>query len=526
MGCCFRVMGGIDRMDRREFLQGLVLGALAAASPALTKPASAQTQAPTPPPPARVPFSRAALLDEARKLAQAPFVEPTLDLPARFADLSYEQYREIRWKRDLLIWRAEGRGFGLEPLHTGSVYRAPVQLYIVEDGQTARLAFDRDKFDYGPNVKPPEDPKQDLSFSGFKLRRPLRDDDKWNEFAIFQGATYFKALARGLTYGLTARGLAINTADPDGEEFPVFTRFYVERPDQNAASVIVHALLDSRSVTGAYRFTLRPGEETTIDVELTLFPRAELGHIGLGALNSMFLYDSTNRTRFDDLRPAVHMSDGLAITTGSGERIWRPLGNPRNLQISAFVDQSPRGFALAQRRRAFPEFQDLENRYDLKPSAWIEPVGDWGQGSVVLVEIPSDAEIHENIVAYWRPKAKLPAGQEFSAAYRLHWGPSMPTAPEIGFVSATREGQGTNQTSRRFVVDFLGNMPAAGAVKLEISASAGRILNPILRPNPVAGGYRVQFDLDTRNVPLSELRLLLTDGAKPVSETWLYRWTP
>lgn len=509
-------------MDRREFLQSFALAAVAAlAGEAALSPAEAAA-----PPAARFAFSRSALLDEARKLAAEPYQESTLDLPTRFADLSYEQYREIRWKRDLTIWKDEGRGFRLEPLHTGSVYRQPVMLYLVEDGTASRLAFNRDMFDYGPNVKPPEDPKQDLAFSGFRLRRPLAEPDRWNEFATFQGATYFKALSKGLNYGLTARGLAINTADPDGEEFPVFTRFYIERPETGASSVIVHALLDSKSTTGVYRFTLRPGDETTIDVELTLFPRVEIGHVGLGALNSMFLYDATNRTRFDDQRPAVHLSDGLAITTGSGERIWRPLANPRNLQISAFVDQSPRGFALAQRRRSFAEFQDLETRYDLKPSAWIEPVGDWGQGSVVLVEIPSESEIHENIVAYWRPKAKLPAGQEFSAAYRLHWAPGAPTNPELGVCTDTREGQGTNGTSRRFVVDFQGNMPAAGAVRLEISASAGKILNPILRPNPVWGGFRVTFDLDTRNVPLSELRLLLTDGTKPVSETWLYRWTP
>jgi len=509
-------------MDRRDFLSSSLSFAALLALAGSPNVASAQTVEAPPTKPAGTPFSYAGLKDEARLLAKAGRVAPQATVPARYADITHDQYRDIRWKRDQLIWRDEKRGFRLEPLPSGFVYRQPVDLYLIDGGQALQVAFDRNRFDWGAGVTPPDEGTV-LPFSGLKLRRP-RDGDRWQEFAVFQGATYFKSIAREQLYGLTARGLAINTADPDGEEFPYFSRFYVEKPEENATTIRLYALLDSRSVTGAYRFTVRSGDETSIDVELTLYPREDLGHIGLGALNSMFLYGAIGRTRFDDVRPAVHLSDGLAVTTGLGERLWRPLANPKTLQISAFGDENPLGFGLVQRSRGFGEFQDLEHRYDLRPSAWVEPVGDWGKGSVVLVEIPSDSEIHENINAYWRPRAKIKAGQEFAAAYRLRWTASGAEPADLGRVTDSREGQGAEQTWRRYAIDFVGTMPPVAAVKVVATTSAGRLVAPILRPNPVTGGYSVTFDLDPGNSPLCELRVQLTDGAKPVSETWLYRW--
>lgn len=515
-------------MDRRAFISAALALAAARGLGGGIVPASAQTQGAAAPAaaPTSTPFSFGTLKDEARRLAGAPRVAPQAQVPTRFAEINHDQYRDIRWKRDQMIWRDDKRGFRLEPLPSGFVYRFPVELHLVENGQALPIPFDRDRFDWGAAVMPPEDGVV-LPFSGVKLRRPPRDGgDRWPEFAVFQGATYFKSIARNQVYGLTARGLAINTAEADGEEIPFFTRFYIEKPEENAQTVRLYALLDSKSVTGAYRFTLRAGDETSIDVELSLYPREDLGHVGLGALNSMFLFGPIGRQRNDDIRPAVHLSDGLAVMTGQGERLWRPLANPRNLQISVFVDENPHGFGLVQRGRSFAEFQDLERRWDLSPSAWVEPVGDWGKGSVVLVEIPSESEIHENITTYWRPKAKLPAGQEFSAAYRLRWSSSGAEPQDLGRVAESREGQGAEATWRRYAIDFVGPMPPPAEVKLVASASAGRIVSPILRPNPATGGYRVTFDLDTRNAPLSELRVQLTNGQKPVSETWLYRWVP
>ena len=506
-------------MDRRAFLSSSLSLAATAGLGGRLAPASAQT--PTPPVGGQ-PFSFAWLKDEARHLAAAPRAAAKTPVPARFAELTQDQYRDIRWKRDQLVWRDEKCGFRVEPLASGFVYRTPVELHLVDDGIAFPVAFDRDRFDWGASVTPPEDGTV-LPFSGLKLRRQ-RDSDRWQEFAVFQGATYFKAIARVQAYGLTARGLAINTAEPDGEEFPVFTRFYVEKPEENAQTVHLYALLDSKTTTGAYRFTVRSGDETSIDVELALYPREDLGHIGLGALNSMFYYGAIGRRQTDDIRPAVHLSDGLAVVTGLGEKLWRPLANPNTLQISAFGDENPAGFGLLQRARGFSDYQDLERRWDLVPSAWVEPVGDWGKGSVVLVEIPSDSEIHENVTAYWRPKAKIPAGQEFTAAYRLRWVASGPEPAETGWVASSREGQGAQPGWRRYVVDFVGPMPPVGELKLVAGASAGRIVAPMLKPNPATGGHRVVFDLDPGNAPLIELRIQLTNGSRPVSETWLYRW--
>lgn len=519
-------MSQTNVIDRRRFMASsahAVGGAFAIASVfqvALSLEADAQET----PRGVAVAFSRAALIDEARKRAAEAYSEQKSKLPERFTNLSFDQYREIKQRAEKFQWRNEGRGFQVSLMHAGFIYQQQVVISVVEDGSSRTLLFNRDLFDYGANVKPPET-DSDVSFSGFKVRRPLNNKDRWDEFTAFQGATYFRAIAKGEVYGVAARGLAINTADEGGEEFPFFERFWIERPEPNATSIIIHAFLDSSSCTGVYRFTLRPGDSTTVDVELTLFPRVDMTHVGLGTLTSMFLYNGTSRTRFDDLRPAVHGSDGLAIVTGAGERLWRPLANPRALQISVFVDEGPKGFGLAQRRRDFAEFEDLDTRYDLKPSCWVETVGDWGQGAVQLIEIPSDSEIHENIVAYWRPKAKLPAGQEFSAAYRLTWSANGPAPSDLGIVTATRSGQGSNQAYRRFQIDFDGKLPPPSVVKVEASASAGRLLNIALRPNSARGGYRVTFELDTRNTALSELRVFLTDGAKPASETWLYRWT-
>lgn len=522
--------------QRRALMQAGGFGLAAAAMAVLAHPAAAQTppaapQAPAapaqpaaPPQPVGQPFSRQGLVDEARRLASLPFQQPKIDVPERFGNLTFEQYRDIRYRNDRIFWRNDNRGFGLGLMSTGSVFKNPVDIFIVEDGLAKRIAFQRDMFDFGQNIKPPDE-KELLGFSGLRLRRQINTPDRWDEVVSFQGATYFKALAKGLQYGVSARGLAINLSEDGNEEFPTFESFYVERPEPGGNSIVVHALLDSPSCAGAYRFTTRADDTTAIDVEMVLFPRVEIGNVGLGTLSSMFLYDATSRTRFDDMRPAVHGSDGLAIRSGGGEAIFRPLANPKTLQISAFGDQNPRGFGLVQRRRVFEEFEDLETRFDLRPSAWIEPIGDWGDGAVNLVEIPSESEIHDNIVVFWRPKMKLQPKTEFPLAYRLHWAANPPIDTGFGQVVGSRIGASRREGYRRFVVDFRGPMPPADQLKLDVWTSAGKISGAGFRPHNVRGGYRATFELETRNIPLAELRVLLSQNGRPVTETWLYRWT-
>src|SRR5690606_722211 len=326
---------------------------------------------------------------------------------------------------------------------------------------------------------------------------------------------------------LSARGLAINTAKPPGEEFPIFRSFWIEKPAPGAPEIIVHALLDSPSTTGAYRFAIRPGPFTVMDVEATLYPRTEIRHLGLAPLTSMFLHGSAHRRLGDDYRPAVHDSEGLAILNGRGERIWRPLTNPKLLQVSAFIDEDPKGFGLEQRDRAFSSYEDLEAHYERRPTAWIEPKGNWGRGYVELIEIPADEEIHDNIVAYWKPAEPVPSGKPVTFAYRLHWGEMLPVAWAGARVRKTRCGSSGRDGGVLFVLDFEG--PALGSTDelpvADVSARPGTVSNVVVRRHPAISGLRCSFELETGSADLIELRLVLKSTERVVSESWLYRWT-
>ena len=461
----------------------------------------------------------------ARALASKPHAEPKLSLPPELANLTYDQYRDIRFNPDKSIWKGEQPGFSLDLFHNGFYYKTPVDVHIVDEGVQRKLRYMPEFFNFGPSVQAP-DGQKDLHYAGLRVRFPINKPQYDDEFAVFQGASYFRAVAKDQLYGLSARGLAIDTAQPSGEEFPVFRAFWVRKPEIEASALVVYALLDSPSCSGAYRFTLRPGEETLMDVELTLFPRRDLQHLGFAPLTSMFMFDDKNRAKFDDFRSAVHDSDGLGILTGQGEWIWRPLGNPSTLQVSAFLDNSPRGFGLMQRKREYDQFLDLEARYERRPSLWVEPVGDWGAGHVELVEIPSDREINDNIVAYWRPKDVVQKGTEYSLTYRLHWANDWPLNGNSGMARAIFSGAGLNfeQTRRQFIIEFTGG-DLSGDVKGKVSASAGEIHNVVAHYNSETGGYRLGFELDPQAAKLIELRAQLRRDDKPISETWLFRWT-
>jgi len=348
-----------------------------------------------------------------------------------------------------------------------------------------------------------------------------------DEIVVFQGASYFRAVSQGQGYGLSARGLAVDTGEPKGEEFPFFRSFWIEKPTASADEVIIHALLDSPSATGAYRFRIRAGAPTITEIEATIYPRRALDRVGLAPLTSMFLFSPAD-TRLLDYRAAVHDSDGLAIVDGDGERVWRPLANPKRLQFSAFAVENPKGFGLVQRTRQAADFQDLEARYDKRPTGWIEPIGNWGHGSIVLIEIPTDEEIHDNIVAFWRPAAPLEAGKPFTIAYRLSWPDDAP-ANTVARVERTAIGQAIGPLRKQgfvqFVVDFTQTVATEDELPTaHLVASAGRVLPPVVQPNPATGGTRVSFLLDPKGIDLSELRLVLRRGESELSEVWLYRW--
>ncbi len=471
------------------------------------------------------PFSENFVVEQARALARQPYKDPKIVFPPGLANLTYDQYRDIRFNPDQAFWSDGKSPFRFDVLHSGFYYKQPVDIYVVEANQQRKINYRPELFTFGPSVTPPAE-DADLHFSGLRLRHPINNPGVWDEFCVFQGASYFRAVAKGQLYGLSARGLTIDTAQPGGEEFPRFRSFWVTRPAPDASAVVVEALLDSKRIAGAYRFTIRAGDVTRIDVEMTLFPRADLNHVGIAPLTSMFLFDATNHNRFDDFRPAVHDSNGLLMLTGRGEWLWRPLANPRELQVSAFVDQAPLGFGLMQRPRTFAGYNDLEANYQRRPSVWVEPVGDWGAGNVELVEIPSNREINDNIVAYWHPARVLAANSSYSMTYRLHWCNDWPlpgvTAPAD--VLATASGLNFKQDKRLFVIDFTGG-DLSGNITGQAVASTGEISNIVATPNPFTKGIRLSFELDPKSAPLVELRASLQRDDKSVSETWLYRWT-
>lgn len=474
------------------------------------------------------PFDAETVSRLAGELAAKPYQAPSEKLPAGFDDLDYDQFRQIRVRSERTLWRGEGLEFEMQILPVGWLFKAPVEIGIVEQGSVRMLPADNAYFDMGPlaGKLPPE---SRLGFSGLRITGPLNRTDLFDEIVVFQGASYFRALSRGQSYGLSARGLALNVGAAGGEEFPAFRRFWIEKPERGARRIVVHALLDSASVAGAYRFEIKPGPVTEIDVEATLFPRKDLAEAGIAPLTSMFLFSSNNRTRISDFRPAVHDSDGLAMRNGVGEDLWRQLNNPRRLQTSDFLDPNLRGFGLIQRARAFTQFQDLEAGYEKRPSAWVEPKGEWGSGSVRLFEIPTEEEIHDNIVAYWRPAQSLAAGRAHTFRYKLSWPNDNPRPLPLSYVVATRAGliNGTQRKAgiQQFVVDFAGYTGAQELPAAQVSTSAGSVSSPVVQQNPHTAGLRASFSFDPKGATSSELRLVLTAKEKPITETWLYRWT-
>ena len=498
-------------MLRRHFLVSCCLAACSAgASWAQDRPTEA--------------FDRAALLARAAELAKQPHALPPPS-EGEGPRLTYDQYRSIRFDPAAAIWKNENRNFAVDLLYPGFIFDVPVNINLVVAGTARRVLFMKDKFAYDPDV--PVVATGELGgYSGFRVRAPLNAPNNFDEFLVFQGASYFRAVAKGQVYGLSARGLAVRTARAEREEFPYFTDFWIERPPENATEIVIHALLQSPSVVGAYTFKATPGEETVIDVDAALFPRVELTAFGIAPLTSMFLFDSSNRMRFDDYRDAVHDSDGLQIVNGRGERLWRPLANPRMVaQVSAFLDDSPKGFGLLQRKRAFEDYQDAEAEYDRRPSAWVEPSTEWGPGHVELVEIPSPREINDNIVAYWQPADPIPAGQSRQFSYRLRFTVE-PLDDSLARVVGTRVGHSLNNDGHRsFVIDFKGAGTIPDGVVPEVWSSAGEVFAPRGQVVEQTGAYRVAFEFDPEGEEIVEMRVMLHAEGKPWSETWLYRWT-
>lgn len=479
-------------------------------------------------------FDYAWLKGHARHLASKAYTPQVNGVPASLANLSWDDYQAIRFKPQDALWRSDDLLFQVQLFHLGLYFKKPVQIFEVDGGIARALDYRQSNFDYSGeqelgNLKP------NLGYAGFRLHFYTNFQ---LDLAAFLGASYFRAVGESMQYGLSARGLAIDTGMSREEEFPDFTTFWLEKPAPGQDFVRVWALLDSPSVTGAYAFRIQPGQNAVMDVDVALYPRKAIERVGIAPLTSMYQMGENDRRMAYDWRPEIHDSDGLAIQNGNNEWLWRPLMNPRNVHVSSFVDNNLKGFGLLQRDRNFEQYQDDGVFYNRRPSAWIAPKGDWGPGQVMLTEIPTEDETFDNIVAFWNPQKPLAAGKEHLFSYTLTWGEQPPVQPDkLAQVQATRTGLGgvigqqRDVFSWRFAIDFVGGglSMLGGNAELEaaITTSSGEVKIASVRPLDSVNGYRAMFDLvpGESGAPI-DIRLQLMLREQPVSEVWLYQYTP
>lgn len=474
-------------------------------------------------------FDYETLRYRAKTLASKPYVAPASRVPEWLLKLSYDEHRRIRFEPNHSWWHRDNLPFQLQFFHPGFIINRTVQLSEVEDGEAELIKFDPDLFIYD-EIKRGDLPSG-MGFAGFKILYPLNKPG--DELGAFQGASYFRMLCQKAIYGLSARGLAIDTAEPGGEEFPTFTDFWIARPAPNARAITVYALLDSPSVAGAYRFIISPGPETVTQVKATLFFRKAVKTLGLAPLTSMFWHGENTNVPTDDFRPEVHDSDGLMVFTGAGEWVWRPLTNPPSVRAVSFSDENPRGFGLLQRDRNFENYQDLEAGYHARPSAWVEPMGNWRAGSVRLVEIPTPDETNDNMVAFWVPRDLPPPGEPLAYEYRLHWFMDQ-IHPPAGYAVSTRHGRTKTHEPdlERFHVDFigpyLGNRGPDPEIEAVVTVGEGaELVHTTVQKNPYNGTWRAAFAVRPNGSgrPV-ELRCFLRKKPHVLTETWSYLWQP
>ncbi|MGH7997458.1 MAG: glucan biosynthesis protein [Opitutaceae bacterium] len=484
---------------------------------------------------ADAPFNFYALSQQARRIALEPYRPQSDRVPPALAKLDYDHYRDIRFRPPMSWWNHDAVPFKLQFFMPGSIYTHKVRLNELDDGRVTPIPFSSRYFDFGrlnPKLARIRLPK-DLGYAGFRITYPLNAPG--DELGVFLGASYFRFLCRGATYGLSARGLAIDVADPKRpEEFPDFDEFWIRRPSgPNATELVVYALLDSPSVAGAYRFVIVPGAETVMHVQARLYFRRNPDIPGIAPLTSMFWHGSTTDFETDDIRPQVHDSDGFMLHTGAGEWLWRPLTNYLGTRTMSFVDENPKGFGLMQRERRFEAYDDLEADYQSRPSAWVVPKNPWGPGEVRLVILDTRGEGSDNVVAFWKPLSLPRPGIPVDVKYDLYWALDQ-IRPPLGYCVETRQGRtpADEPGVESFIIDFDGPKiqklgPDAKIVPVISVGDAASLVHFHSEKNRFDGTWRVGFGIrpDGTDRPV-ELRCYLKRGSELMSETWSYLWVP
>ncbi|HUA69408.1 MAG TPA: glucan biosynthesis protein G [Candidatus Saccharimonadales bacterium] len=488
------------------------------------------------------------VVKRAEERARHPFHSPRAELPKVLANLDYDQYRQIRFRRSQALWTEENLPFRIEFFHPGYLYQEPVHVYEFTATHWQPIRFVANFFDYGKlNIQ--NDIPANTGYAGFRILYRLNQPNQWDELGAFLGASYFRLLGKDQCYGQSARGLALDCGETDRpEEFPIFTDWWLGKPEKDDAQLTLYALLDSVSCTGAYQFVISPGKTTVADIEAVLFLRdpkdilavnpkrsLPIKTIGLAPLTSMFWYGQNSERKFDDYRSGVHDADGLLVHMGNGEVLWCPLDNPAVMRHQIFRAPDIRGFGLLQRERSFSAYQDLFNTYQLEPSVWVQPHGNWGDGNLHLVELSENYEGLDNIVAFWDPQNKPTPMQPYRFGYTLYWqmGEADVKLSENRVVS-TRVGlvPGTADT-RLFAIDFKGpkldgipddHPPEAIA---SCSKNATIVWNQVLR-NTFLNTWRVFLKMQPEpgNHNPVDMRCTLQNGTNILSETWTYQWSP
>ena len=519
-------------LHRRNFILGAAAG-LTLTARAGGAAASPQLQVE----PGQSLFTFDVVKQRAAELARRPWVKPSSADHAELAAIDYENFQNIHYRPDRCVY--VGGAANRQPVqffHRSKLFTERVRVHAVETSKAREIDYSADMFD--TKLSPLLASAQDVpGFAGFRVMAP----DLKTDWLSFLGASYFRTSAPLNQYGISARGIAINTGQATPEEFPCFVEFWLEAPEAGADSLVVHALLDGPSLTGAYRIRVgKPGSgdgPLAMDVELELNPRVDVAHFGVAPFSSMFWYGKTYRNQSVDWRPEIHDSDGLAVALADGEHIWRPLNNPPRLVESAFPAGALRGFGLMQRARDFIHYLDDGIFYERRPSVWVEPRQGFERGSVRLFEIPTDDETNDNIVAYWSPEEPLRAGVRRRFSYRLSWVEDMPLAGVLAKTTATLSGMGgvpgikRPPGVRKFVIDFQGpsfkDLGREDGVELVVKASRGKISNAYNLP--VAGQrehWRALFDIEVKGPEPVELTAKLVRGGRPLTETWVYQYHP
>ncbi len=470
-------------------------------------------------------FSFDNVIDKAQDLASEAYVQQKPSSQDN-RSLTYDQYRSIRFKRTQAISVASDSSFKFEVLPAGYRFTNTINVYLVKNGVPVKFIPDSDMFENDSKTSISKGTK--IPVSGLRILSTINSPDLLDEFLVFQGASYFRAVPKKGQYGLSARGIVVHPTRKKSEEFPVFTDFWIQQSASDKKSITIYALMNGPSETGAYQFIVEAGSDTQVKIKAVVFARTELAHPGIAPLTSMFFFDSSNKYRIDDFRNGVHDSDGYWIKTADNECLWRQLINPNQVEYSSFTNKKPQAFGLLQRNRNMSDYQDFEAEYEKRPDAWIEPGKDWPEGTADLLEIPTDSETNDNIVTFWNVKKVLHPKDSLSFSYILHWTLGLPQIfAEPAKVLATRSGAAFSQMEgeRTFIIDFSDPGVSIDKLTSSITCSKGKIIASHIEYNPLTKGVRLSFNLYQKKDQTSELRGLLLYKGKPVTETWLYRWS-